>query len=418
MLLCALPLGIVASAGYAQDWHYSEQVMSTELIVRTFYDCAVDRPISVTAAATSASAFGESCNPNFGDNYEFEISPEPGMEDQSPWASAANSEAGLYSCPDASACTIAYAYADVQLGLGDAPGYADQSTISVHAGRMDSRITGCPGCNPSGKGQMAASWVAAWPTVCAGGIARIAVEMDIDVDPDNDSGPCFVRLGEPGESPDPIRTDTFTGFTATFKDVNGDVIGSDTYQGVAFSGMGESSFVMGNIFGLENGPPRTPDGRIEWGGPPCPVGEVCFGAEIDLDYNFELAVPAGTAWVEFDGESVTIQGDRFDINEDGVVNYWDRPVLAASVGYSVNQLGYELHADVDRNGYVNANDLALLDAQPCIADTNGDGSVDFVDLSLYLQWYNAVDLSADLNGDGSLDFIDISAFIGMYASGC
>ena len=54
----------------------------------------------------------------------------------------------------------------------------------------------------------------------------------------------------------------------------------------------------------------------------------------------------------------------------------------------------------------------------CLADINGDGSLDFFDVSAFLGLFSAGDMAADLNGDGSLDFFDVSAFLGAYSAGC
>ena len=52
---------------------------------------------------------------------------------------------------------------------------------------------------------------------------------------------------------------------------------------------------------------------------------------------------------------------------------------------------------------------------PCPADLNGDGMLNFFDVSLFLQGYNT---GADYNGDGSTNFFDVSAFLTDYNMGC
>ncbi len=51
----------------------------------------------------------------------------------------------------------------------------------------------------------------------------------------------------------------------------------------------------------------------------------------------------------------------------------------------------------------------------CGADLNNDGDVDFFDVSLFLQDYNA---GGDFNGDGNTDFFDVSAFLQEFNAGC
>ncbi|MGJ8636687.1 MAG: hypothetical protein ACSHX5_07570 [Phycisphaerales bacterium] len=51
-------------------------------------------------------------------------------------------------------------------------------------------------------------------------------------------------------------------------------------------------------------------------------------------------------------------------------------------------------------------------APPCDADLNGDGELDFFDISFFLT--NMV----DFNNDTIFDFFDISAFLQAYGAGC
>lgn len=54
----------------------------------------------------------------------------------------------------------------------------------------------------------------------------------------------------------------------------------------------------------------------------------------------------------------------------------------------------------------------------CPADFNGDGEVDFFDISAFLTAFSSSDPSADITGDAQWDFFDISAFLSQYAAGC
>lgn len=55
---------------------------------------------------------------------------------------------------------------------------------------------------------------------------------------------------------------------------------------------------------------------------------------------------------------------------------------------------------------------------PCPADINGDGDVDFFDISAYISLYNAGDPAADLDNSGDLDFFDVSQYLDLYNAGC
>ncbi len=54
----------------------------------------------------------------------------------------------------------------------------------------------------------------------------------------------------------------------------------------------------------------------------------------------------------------------------------------------------------------------------CPADLTGDGTLDFFDVSAFLNAYNAQDPAADFTGDGTFDFFDVSAFLNAYNAGC
>lgn len=57
-------------------------------------------------------------------------------------------------------------------------------------------------------------------------------------------------------------------------------------------------------------------------------------------------------------------------------------------------------------------------AGPCDADFNGDGSLDFFDISEFLSYFSREFQEADINGDGQHDFFDISAFLSLFSAGC
>ena len=57
-------------------------------------------------------------------------------------------------------------------------------------------------------------------------------------------------------------------------------------------------------------------------------------------------------------------------------------------------------------------------ADPCPVDLNGDGMLDFFDVSAFLTAYNAQDPAADFNGDGMFNFFDVSAFLTGFNAGC
>lgn len=54
----------------------------------------------------------------------------------------------------------------------------------------------------------------------------------------------------------------------------------------------------------------------------------------------------------------------------------------------------------------------------CPADLNGDGVLNFFDVSAFLGAYTASDPAADFTGDGVFNFFDVSAFLTAFSTGC
>ncbi|HZW08918.1 MAG TPA: GC-type dockerin domain-anchored protein [Phycisphaerales bacterium] len=57
-------------------------------------------------------------------------------------------------------------------------------------------------------------------------------------------------------------------------------------------------------------------------------------------------------------------------------------------------------------------------AEDCVADFNGDGSVNTQDVLAFLNAWNAGEGSADINGDGTINTQDVLAFLNLWNAGC
>tara|TARA_A100000171_G_scaffold10177_1_gene7935 strand:+ start:1111 stop:3423 length:2313 start_codon:yes stop_codon:yes gene_type:complete len=65
--------------------------------------------------------------------------------------------------------------------------------------------------------------------------------------------------------------------------------------------------------------------------------------------------------------------------------------------------------------------MLILQHQPggvCAVDYNGDGELNFFDVSEFLVAYTGGDLSVDFDGSGTLDFFDVSTFLVAFNAGC
>ncbi len=54
----------------------------------------------------------------------------------------------------------------------------------------------------------------------------------------------------------------------------------------------------------------------------------------------------------------------------------------------------------------------------CVADFNGDGSVNTQDFLAYLGAWSSGNLTADMNGDGTVNTLDFIAFLNIWSAGC
>lgn len=76
----------------------------------------------------------------------------------------------------------------------------------------------------------------------------------------------------------------------------------------------------------------------------------------------------------------------------------------------------QLETDVF-SGSLNSN-ITITAESSCAPDLNGDGLLDFFDISAFLTAFSANDPIADFNADGVYDFFDVSAFLSLYSAGC
>ncbi len=141
-------------------------------------------------------------------------------------------------------------------------------------------------------------------------------------------------------------------------------------------------------------------GWINLGNTPSPpttsmqAGEA-FGVGIDADgFLFGYAWAENAGWINFDLPQLNELRPRF---------------------HRGRLLGF---AWAENFGWINLNDDEHFAELACPADINGDGQLNFFDISLFLSQFNAGSLRTDWNLDGSIDFFDVSGFIFDYSQGC
>lgn len=94
-------------------------------------------------------------------------------------------------------------------------------------------------------------------------------------------------------------------------------------------------------------------------------------------------------------------------------------IVSTSVTYDVNGDGLFDAATGGDEAYSVALYIGHYEEDTgCRADFNGDGSLNFFDISDFLTAFSAMDPAADFTGDGAFNFFDISTFLSEFATGC
>lgn len=70
-----------------------------------------------------------------------------------------------------------------------------------------------------------------------------------------------------------------------------------------------------------------------------------------------------------------------------------------------------------RNIFLTESRTYTVDACVASADLNGDGELDFFDVSAFLTAFNAQEPAADFNNDGQFNFFDVSSFLSSFNEG-
>jgi len=148
-------------------------------------------------------------------------------------------------------------------------------------------------------------------------------------------------------------------------------------------------------------------------------------ADAGLDQDLEDTDNSGSEIVTLDGTGSTDPDGTITtyIWTEGatVLSSGPSPTAQVSLGLGVHEITLRVN---DNGGSTRTDTVTISVSSPpppsCLADFNGDGTLDPDDLSDYIGCFFSSPPcpQADINGDGNADPDDLSDFIGLYFQGC
>lgn len=156
--------------------------------------------------------------------------------------------------------------------------------------------------------------------------------------------------------------------------------------------------------------------------------------------NIDASNPSGVVWIRYRTQHQGVEeGESLLVEYKNIFGAWATLETLSSDG--VDQTRFELHqinlpvfgfggdtairftAQGDQSDdawYIDdvAFSYAFIDEPDCPSDLNGDGLLDFFDVSAFLVAFNSQDPAADFTQDGDFDFFDVSLFLTSFGAGC
>jgi hypothetical protein len=129
----------------------------------------------------------------------------------------------------------------------------------------------------------------------------------------------------------------------------------------------------------------------------------------------DYSLGAGSSAIDM-GNNAAVPADEIDFDADGDVS----ESLPVDLAWNMRLVDDPDTVDtgLGTGPIVDAGAFEFQAQASCAADLNGDGMLDFFDLSAFLSAFSAQDPSADFNGDGLFDFFDVSTYLNLFSAGC
>ena len=180
-----------------------------------------------------------------------------------------------------------------------------------------------------------------------------------------------------------------------------------------FFGDADATMADGSVFYANPGVPTGPVPVMD-GGFTFPETFVNLGGLLTVNYNI-LLVGSGTEFVDLASQGPQSSEFSGTINIIGDTITVTATLPLDSVQPLTDSSGNELGTATTTG---TATIVAVGTIQTCPADLNGDGALNFFDVSAFLNAFAAMEPAADFNGDGTHNFFDVSAFLNAFTAGC
>ncbi len=129
--------------------------------------------------------------------------------------------------------------------------------------------------------------------------------------------------------------------------------------------------------------------------------------------TIEFTDDAGVSWVT--ASTIPSTGGEWDRLAFDLENYIDLN-NAFRMRVTTTDAGADTTVEGGIDGFRISSEVC--DASSCPADFDSNGSLDFFDVSYFVNAYGAMNPGADFTGDGHFDFFDVSAFLNAFGAGC
>lgn len=231
----------------------------------------------------------------------------------------------------------------------------------------------------------------------------VGIASDSDSDSSTLSGTLEIELDDAGSPTQIVLNDLMI------------VIDDDLafHWSFGFLGGADAALSSGSVSYAGAGQPTVP-APVTAGAFVIPDVPVALAGTLDVSYSI-LVVGSGSQVVDLSDQGAFVADVSGSVNSDGsTVTLTSTIPLEGSVPL-MDDAGTQL-GTLTVSG--SATIVATGDAPSCRADLNGDGALDFFDISAFLGAFTAQDPIADFDSNGVYNFFDISLFLNAFTSGC